>query len=549
MDDPAHIPAGFNPEAILAGLSDQAILVVDLERTVLYFSPGAEYLHGRSADEVVGRPLETALSLDETSQTWQALKTSVLENKKYELTLPGRDHRTVLRYTFFPFRTELDRAVEAIVGIGRDITYQSRIETDLTSHLQAAALKNELTSALIMPAAEFGQKINRVSHIICQELEVRHCSIMLVRRDRIEVIGATNPKLIGQTQELGSATVSAEVVRTGRGLIHNDGIDSPTSRLLTGGRLAGHHSRSFICIPLINRYEVPLVGTRGQVVGVINLNDKVVGQRFTDQDMNKLTEMAETVSAALILNLLFEQLKASHAELLGAYETVNRLVAQLQGRNQELEETRRMLELAQSELLQMSVTDDLTQIHNFRYFREALEAEIKRVQRYDAPLSLLMIDIDHFKHYNDQNGHLAGDEVLKELARILKEKTRTTDVVARYGGEEFAVVLLETERDEALTIAERIRAAVEAADFANQERQPLGNLTVSLGVAEFGVPLTSYRTLINAADQALYTAKHRGRNQVVTFEPHLINSAAAGWIETEPRQGQSDNDPDDRQVG
>ncbi len=537
MDDSAPLAADFLPEAILSCLSDQAVLVVDLDRTVRYFSPGAEHLHDRPAAQVVGRPLETALALVETPLTFQVLKTNVLDDKKYELNLRGRDRKTVLRYTFYPFRTSPGGPVEAIIGIGRDITYQARIEADLTAHLQAAALKNDLTSALVMPAAEFGQKLNRVAHIICQELEVRHCSIMLVRRGRIEVIGATNSKLIGQSQELGSATVSAEVVRTGQGLIHNDEVDSATSRLLTGGRLAGHQTQSFICVPLINRYEVPLVGTRGQTVGVINLNDKLGGQRFGETDQSKLIEMSETVSAALILNLLFEQLKASHGELLGAYETVNRLVAQLQGRNQELEETRRMLELAQGELLQMSVTDDLTQIHNFRYFREALEAEIKRVQRYDAPLSLLMIDIDHFKDYNDRNGHLAGDEVLKELARILKEKTRTTDVVARYGGEEFAVVLLETELDEAVTIAQRIRSAVEAAEFTNQERQPLGNLTVSLGVAEFGGPLTSYRSLINAADQALYTAKHRGRNRVITFEPHLIDPAEAGWIETTPREG------------
>jgi diguanylate cyclase (GGDEF)-like protein len=537
MDHQAHMTADFDSEAILACLSDQAVLIVDLDRTVLYFSPGAEYLHGRPAAEVIGHPLETALFSAEPPQTFQVLKTNVLGDKKYDLNLRGRDRKTVVRYTFYPFRNSPDGPVEAIIGIGRDITYQARIEADLTAHLQAAALKNDLTSALVMPAAEFGQKLNRVARIICQELEVRHCSIMLVRRGRIEVIGATNAKLIGQSQELESATVSAEVVRTGQGMIHNDEVDSTTSRLLTGGRLAGHHSQSFVCVPLINRYEVPLVGTRGQVVGVINLNDKLGGQRFTEPDQSKLTEMSETVSGALILNLLFEQLKASHGELLGAYETVNRLVAQLQGRNQELEETRRMLELAQGELLEMSVTDDLTQIHNFRYFREALEAEIKRVQRYDTPLALLMIDIDHFKHYNDRNGHLAGDEVLKELARILKEKTRTTDVVARYGGEEFAVVLLETELDGAVTIAQRIRSAVEEANFANQGRQPLGNLTVSIGVAEFGGTLTSYRSLINAADQALYTAKQRGRNLVVTFEPHLIDSAAAGWIETSPREG------------
>ncbi|MBU1741315.1 MAG: PAS domain-containing protein, partial [Proteobacteria bacterium] len=165
-----HGDPGLDTLTIIASLGDQALVVVDLDRAIRYFSPGAEFLHGRRAGEVIGRPIETALAMTEVPQTFQALTTAVLDDNRYELDLPGRRPGTVLRYTFYPFRRTESGSVEAIVGIGRDITYQSRLEVDLTGHLQAAALKNELTSALIMPAAEFVQKLNRVAHILCQEL-------------------------------------------------------------------------------------------------------------------------------------------------------------------------------------------------------------------------------------------------------------------------------------------------------------------------------------------------------------------------------------------
>ena len=137
-----------------------------------------------------------------------------------------------------------------------------------------------------------------------------------------------------------------------------------------------------------------------------------------------------------------------------------------------------------------------------------------RSRRYQNPLSLLMLDIDNFKHYNDTNGHPAGDELLKSIADIFERSVRRTDYVTRYGGEEFAIILPETPLENAKLVAEKIRKAIEKEDFENQEAQPGGNLTVSIGVAEHSKEFNQVDEFVNTADVALYKAKETGRNKV-----------------------------------
>ncbi|RLB57680.1 MAG: hypothetical protein DRI34_07160 [Deltaproteobacteria bacterium] len=129
---------------------------------------------------------------------------------------------------------------------------------------------------------------------------------------------------------------------------------------------------------------------------------------------------------------------------------------------------------------------------------------------------MLMLDVDHFKHYNDNNGHLAGDQLLEHLARLLRENLRSTDIAGRFGGEEFCVALLDTELKSARRVAEKIRRVVERAEFPGQEKQPEGKLTVSIGVAELDLDDDQLDDLIERADQALYRAKAGGRNRVET---------------------------------
>lgn len=166
----------------------------------------------------------------------------------------------------------------------------------------------------------------------------------------------------------------------------------------------------------------------------------------------------------------------------------------------------------------LSITDGLTKLYNHRFFQDALKREFTRSQRHQTPLSLALLDIDHFKRFNDTYGHQQGDIVLQELARTLRGQVRSLDVVARYGGEEFAVIMPEAPPEVALRVAERLRAAVEGHPVAGPDA-PL-RVTISLGIAS--APhreLTTAAGLIAAADRALYRAKERGRNRVATHEP------------------------------
>ncbi len=164
------------------------------------------------------------------------------------------------------------------------------------------------------------------------------------------------------------------------------------------------------------------------------------------------------------------------------------------------------------EIYRMTIVDGLTQIHNKRALFEALEKELMRARRYERDLALLMFDIDFFKRINDQYGHLAGDHVLRELARIVQERIRREEVFARYGGEEFVILLPETPLPGAAALAESLRARVANHAFVFQgERIPV---TVSIGTALMGENDKVASDLIQRADEKLYEAKRGGRNRV-----------------------------------
>jgi len=165
-------------------------------------------------------------------------------------------------------------------------------------------------------------------------------------------------------------------------------------------------------------------------------------------------------------------------------------------------------------LRQLANTDGLTGLMNKRYFMHELASLIVTAEREAQPLALFIFDIDHFKNYNDTNGHPAGDELLRTLARVLKDQLRPRDWCCRYGGEEFMVVMPRTERDAAFKAAERIRQAIEEHEFADQRKQPTGNLTISGGLAVFPTEGGNIEELIENADRALYKSKSAGRNRV-----------------------------------
>lgn len=162
-------------------------------------------------------------------------------------------------------------------------------------------------------------------------------------------------------------------------------------------------------------------------------------------------------------------------------------------------------------IYRMTIMDGLTEIHNKRYFVEQLEREVSRATRHGRPLTLVMCDIDRFKAINDGLGHLAGDHVLKEVAKIAKSRLRPDDVIARYGGEEIALILPETDLDGGKRIAEELRRRIAAGAFVFEDEEI--HVTVSCGVAELE-PSWQPHDFVKAADQMLYEAKRAGRNRV-----------------------------------
>ncbi|MDO8662835.1 MAG: sensor domain-containing diguanylate cyclase [Candidatus Omnitrophota bacterium] len=156
--------------------------------------------------------------------------------------------------------------------------------------------------------------------------------------------------------------------------------------------------------------------------------------------------------------------------------------------------------------------DSLTELWNHGYFQFLLQTETEKTKAGKTPLSLIMLDIDHFKIYNDTLGHQAGDKILSELASLLKDQSRKMDFVCRYGGEEFAVILPQTDKQEAFLIAERLRMDIEKHAFTQEDIFPTKKLTVSLGISSFPEDGLLPAELISASDKALYQAKSKGRN-------------------------------------
>ncbi len=193
---------------------------------------------------------------------------------------------------------------------------------------------------------------------------------------------------------------------------------------------------------------------------------------------------------------------------------------------------------AHAEIAAMANKDGLTRLYNHRYFQERIRQELAQAQRQKSGMSVILMDVDHFKHYNDRNGHPAGDALLRQLADLLSQQKnsdgsgkRVTDILARYGGEEFVMILPFTLHDGALVKAERVRAVVEEFLFEHREAQPLGKVTMSIGVASFPEHGSTAEELIAAADRALYISKRKGRNRVTSASTNESQESMASTQE------------------
>lgn len=223
---------------------------------------------------------------------------------------------------------------------------------------------------------------------------------------------------------------------------------------------------SFLSIPLL---------LQGELIGVINLSHSEPGA-FDEDDLRLLTLISGQAASAIHKHLMYKEMEA------------------------------------------LAITDGLTSLHNRRHFQEQLSREVLRARRYMQEFSLIIMDVDNFKVYNDTCGHKVGDAILREFATLLKRCARASDVVARYGGDEFVMLLPCTGRGNAAAAAERIRAIIENCTFPRRKK-----LTVSMGVASFPVDAEDAGDVVARADEALYAAKKMGKNRAVAYDRIGVN--------------------------
>ena len=258
--------------------------------------------------------------------------------------------------------------------------------------------------------------------------------------------------------------IAGKVFETGEPLLVEDIEKDPRINQQNKPR---YKTKSFVSIPL---------KIEDRVAGVLNISDKTTGEVFKENDLRLIQFFAANASIAIERSLLYKKT---------------------------------------SELKELSITDPLTGIFNRRYLNSRLSEEVARFNRYKQPFSLLMIDIDGFKEYNDKFGHSTGDRVLKILADAIVASLRNTDLATRFGGDEFVLILSQTPKVDAINLANRIKENAENANIPHKEEFPSKELTVSIGLTSYPDDASSITELLEKTDEALYLAKKSGRNKLV----------------------------------
>ncbi len=310
---------------------------------------------------------------------------------------------------------------------------------------------------------------NKLSEVISENVPVSNFAILLREEGGQELkvksaSGFENNDLVRQLSFTCDEGISGRVLREAKTLYVADTSSEPVYLHYKGMKL---ENGSFLCVPMVLKEEV---------LGVINFFRRDT-YAFSEEEIFMLSMLASQMAIAVENARLYAKTK------------------------------------------ELSLIDDLTKVFNRRHFQKILEMEFKRAKRFQRPLSLLMIDVDHFKSFNDRFGHLEGDRMLIEIARIFQSNLREVDTLARYGGEEFAVILPNTSLEDACKVGEKLKNFVEQmSELRERQSSPRHKITVSVGVAALSGSLESAESLLNRADRALYQAKTTGRNRVMVLQ-------------------------------
>jgi diguanylate cyclase (GGDEF)-like protein len=351
---------------------------------------------------------------------------------------------------------------------------------------------------------------------------------------QILLIDATGHYITGSGKTPPVEPFVGPLPEEGRQWVLEDYTNEAKERVVGGARRFPRFGWTIVVEQPYNEAFEPVVSTKMRVL-VINLGIVLVvclaalrvaysitrpiealsgaAQRISEGDRDFPIPESESSDEVGVLTRAFkvmtDRLTRNALELEQGHEAVEAANEELQRKNDELHRVNEVLE-------QLSITDGLTKLHNHRHFQEQLVQECKRASRMKRPLSLILVDIDYFKLWNDRLGHAAGDQILRQMAEVMNDVIRETDLLARYGGEEFGLIAPSTDLEGATMLAEKIREAVSSTAFflaPPSEQEPI---TVSVGVAGFE---GDRRELFNEADRALYRAKSAGRDCVVTAEP------------------------------
>ncbi len=445
------------------------VMVTDKEGNVKYINPAFERNTGFSLAEVINKNPRFLKSGKQDKEYYEELWKSILSGKVFRATTINKKKSGELYYS--------DQTVSPVTNEVGEITHFVSVWKDITERMEYQNELNALNDMLsyeklkLEQILSFDEKISALENInemidfILKKVSVilgsQRCSLFLVDENTHEIcikgaIGISED-IVKKIKVKQGEGVMGIVIQSGEFLLVED-ID--LDKRIDRENNSRYKFKSFMCVP---------IKLENKLIGIVNVSEK--------------SSQKDAIYTSLDLKILLAIVREAAVAI----------------------ENARMYK----ELKYLTVTDPLTQLYNFRYFTKSLEHEINRFKRTARPLSLLMIDVDHFKAYNDSFGHLEGDILLKKLASVFVGVSRDIDFVCRYAGDEFAVILSETNVDEAKQVAQRMLEKVRKLKLKQK-------VTLSIGIAQCTESMDR-RDFISKADRALFEAKHEGRDRVCTL--------------------------------